>query len=113
MIKLFGIVVILFGMNSAFADSFTLVDDLTNEVYSCTLAGSSGAVDCVPRVLEVCTTAKGKAYSSSCYNIAIESCGKKTGGYASCVEATYPACISAKGSAYSSSCFNSVTESCK
>lgn len=107
--KLLALSVLLFA-SVASAKSFTLVDNVTRETYTCTSGGSSGdsedeGADCIARLQAVCS----KEYTSGCFNSAKQKCEGKTRRYAKCVETTYDACRKE----YTSGCYNSAADTCK
>jgi hypothetical protein len=98
----------LVSSSTAFAGSFTLVDNITQETYTCTSGGGSGGdegADCIERVQKVCS----KEFSSGCYKSAANNCKDKSRSFGRCVEATYNAC----SKEFASGCFKSAVANCK
>lgn len=106
--KTFLCLVALFASSSAFAGSFTLVDNITQETFTCTSGGDGGGneegADCVERVQTVCS----KDFSSGCYKSATASCKDKSRGFGRCVESTYAACKKE----FASGCYKSAVANC-
>lgn len=99
----------LISSSSAFAGSFTLVDNATQESYTCTSGGDGGGgddgFDCIERVQKVCS----KEFSSGCYESAKNACKDKSRRYGRCVESTYTAC----SKEFTSGCYESAKKNCR
>lgn len=94
--------------SSAFAGSFTLVDNVTQETYTCTSGGDNGdddGFDCIERVQKVCS----KEFTSGCYESAKNACNGKSRRFGRCVESTYNAC----SKEFTSGCYESAKKNCK
>jgi hypothetical protein len=101
----------LLTSSTAFAGSFTLVDNVTQETYTCSSGGDNGGgddgFDCIERVQAVCK--KDITSGNGCYENAKAACKDKSRRFGRCVESTYSACRKE----FSYGCYENAKSSCK
>lgn len=96
--------------------SFTLTDDVTREVYTCTTGGNAGGgpaadPECISQVSNNCRAGSNLG-SNECFKLAVQGCRYAPVGYADCVNRTANNCRAGTNLG-SNECYKAAIDACR